>query len=139
MTLEMVSMNRVSRALSARIWTLACILKALGSPWRVVSRGVTWSELCFGWPSGSHVGGALLKQEAETEAEAGRRERRPGLHCGGERERKGGHLRTLRCRGGIYPTPSLVHSLGDELVLVYRTNSTLETGREAGQHWGREV
>lgn len=31
----MVSTNRVSRALSARIWTLACILKALGRPWRV--------------------------------------------------------------------------------------------------------
>lgn len=88
MTLETVSTNRESRALSARIWTLACILKALGSHWRVASRVVTWSELCFGWPSGSHVGVALLKQEAETEAEAGRMERRPGLHWGREREKR---------------------------------------------------
>lgn len=86
MTLEIVSTNKVSRALSARIWTLVCILKALGSHWRVISRGVTWSELCLGWPFGSHVGVALLKQEAEAEAEAGRMERRPGLHWRRDRE-----------------------------------------------------
>lgn len=67
-----VNRSRVSRALSARVWALTCSLKALGSHRRVLSRGVTWSELCFEWPSGSHVGVALLKQEAE----AGRMERR---------------------------------------------------------------
>ena len=34
----------------ARVWTLVCSLKALGSHWRVLSKEVTWSEPCFGWP-----------------------------------------------------------------------------------------
>lgn len=71
MPLEM-STGAECQGLAARVWALACILKALGSHRRVLSRGVTWSELCSEWPSGSHVGVALLKQEAE----AGRMERR---------------------------------------------------------------
>lgn len=67
-----VNRSRVSRTFSARVWTLACIIKALGSYWRVLSGAVTWSGLCFEWPSGSHMVVALLKQDAEV----GRMERK---------------------------------------------------------------
>lgn len=36
--IENSSRSRQSRAVSARLWILACILKALGSDWRVQLR-----------------------------------------------------------------------------------------------------
>lgn len=76
-------LGAVSRALSSRV---------LGSHWRVLSRGVTQSGLCFGWQEAV----ALLKREAE----AGRTERRRGLSWGRDGEKRWS-LKTVRWRESL--------------------------------------
>lgn len=113
-------LSRVSRALSASVWTLACIQKALGSHWRELRKRVT----CFGWPSGCHMGVALLKQEAE----AGRTERRPHLRRDGEKNGLWG----LSDVGRVYAAPSRVCRPDVELLEVLLINSTQERGQRDG-------